>query len=188
MNQIGYFVSDRYQDEGNACVYIFIPNETRQVYGDDVDDDELRDLARLTSIRDTWVNASTDGDAIGAVPAAVVAAQQRVADLRANANPSTPVVQPDFHFVIDDQRTYTRLEDFRVPLARQKMQQWMALSKSEATDAVMLQRLRDSYATADAAQRQQLATTIRRLESTYYPMLEQLKQLAKEIRNAEIGQ
>lgn len=188
LNQIGYFVSDRYQDEGNACVYIFIPNETRQVYGDDVNDDELRDLARLTSIRDTWVNASTDGDAIGAVPAAVVAAQQRVADLRANANPSTPVVQPDFHFVIDDQRTYTRLEDFRVPLARQKMQQWMALSKSEATDAVMLLRLRDSYATADAAQRQQLATTIRRLESTYYPMLEQLKQLAKEIRNAEIGQ
>ena len=187
LNQLGWFVSDRYQPEGKVCVYVFIPNETREVYGDDVDDDELRDLARLTSLRDTWVNAATDDDAIGAVPAAVVQAQQRFADIRMGKSQKTEVVEHEFDFVIDNQRTYTSLADFRSPVARDKMQQWIALSKTERTDATMLQRLRDNYATANAAQRQQLAPTIQRLEQTYYPLLEQLKTLAKEIRNAEIA-
>ena len=186
LNQLGWFVSDRYQPDGKVCVYVFIPNETREVYGDDVDDDELRDLARLTSLRDTWVNAATDDDAIGAVPAAVVQAQQRFADIRMGKSQKTEVVEHEFDFVIDDKRTYTSLADFRSPVAREKMQQWIALSKTERTDATMLQRLRDNYATANAAQRQQLAPSIQRLEQSYYPLLEQLKTLAKEIRNAEI--
>lgn len=178
-NQIGYFVSDRYQDEGLVCIYIFIPNETRQVYGDDVDDEQLRSLARLTSIRDTWIN--TTDYAAGIVPAVVAAARQRLA----SPQPATPTPQASFHFVIDNQRTYTALEQFQSPVARQKMQQWIELTKTERTDAIMLQRLRDSYA-ADPAQRQQLTPAIQRIEKTYYPLLQQIEQLAKEIRNAEI--
>lgn len=187
LNQLGWFVSDRNQPEGQVCVYVFIPNETREVYGDDVDDEELRDLARLTSLRDTWVNATTDDDAIGAVPASVLQAQQRLADIRSGKTSESKAVEHEFDFVIDDQRTYTRLDDFRSPVARQKMQQWLALSKTEHTDATMLQRLRDNYATADAFSRQQLAPAILRLEQTYYLLLEQLNRLAKDIRNAEIA-
>ena len=186
-NQLGWFVTDRYQPEGKVCIYVFIPNETRQVYGDDVDEDELRHLARLTSIQDTWTNAAASGDAVGAVPAAVVQAQQRLADLRSGKTAEAKSAEREFVFVIDDHRTYTRLAEFRSPVARQKMQQWIELNKAEHTDATMLQRLRDNYAAADANGRQQLATAIRRLEQAYYPLLEQLKQLAKEIRNAEIG-
>ena len=94
---------------------------------------------------------------------------------------------PDFIFPIDDLRTYTRLTDFRSPVAREKMKQWIQLDKNVTTDATMLQRLRDNYASAKAAERQQLATTIRQIEATYYPLLQEIQQLAKEIRNAEIN-
>jgi hypothetical protein len=67
------------------------------------------------------------------------------------------------------------------------MQQWLQLSKSTTTDATMLSRLRDNYATASAAERQQLANTIQQLEATHYPQLQQLQELGKEIRNDEIS-
>ena len=67
------------------------------------------------------------------------------------------------------------------------MMQWLQLSKNVKTDQLMLERLRDNYATAPAAQRPQLAQSIRKLESTHYPQLQQLKQLEKEIRNTEIS-
>lgn len=172
--QLGWFITDRRQTEGEVCVYTFIPNETRETYGDETSDEQLRDYARLVRIRDTW----KDNDEVNA-------ARQRLADLRAG-KAFGKAEPPDFTFVIDDNRTYTRLADFKSPAAREKMQQWLQLSKNVETDATMLQRLRDSYAT-QPAQRAQLATTIRQLEGTYYPNLQRLEQLAKEIRNAEIS-
>lgn len=182
--QLGWLVTDRRQPEDKVCIYIFIPNETREVYGDETSDEELRSLARLTCIRDTWKAAATDSKAQG-TPAQVKEARQRLADLRAG-KAFGQTAAPDFVFVIDDARTYTRLADFRSPAAKEKMQRYLQLSKAAETDATMLQRLRDNYATAQPAQRKQLAETILRLEATHYPQLQQLQQLAKEVRNAEI--
>ena len=159
------------------CVYTFIPNSTREVYGDDVTEDELRARARVSTIQDTW----------GLIENKELAeAQQRLTDLR-NAKIETKSAKPDFQFVIDNQRTYVRLDDFRSPTARNKMQQWLQLSKNSETDATMLQRLRDNYASASAAQRNQLRQTILQLETNQEAQRVQLQQLAKEIRNAEIS-
>ena len=114
------------------------------------------------------------------------AARQRLADLREGKR-ENKAVRPDFQFVIDDQRTYAHLDDFKSTTARAKMQQWMQLSKNCETDATMLQRLRDNYATASAAQRVQLRQTILQLESSNETHLQQLRQLEKEIRNSEIS-
>lgn len=172
--QLGWFITDRRQPKDTVCVYTFIPNDTRETYGDETSDEQLRDFARLCRIQDTWSDEAT-----------VAQARQRLADLRAG-KAFGKAKTPDFTFVIDDNRTYTRLSDFQSPVAREKMQQWLQLSKNVETDATMLQRLRDNYAT-QPAQRSQLATTIRQLESTHYPNLLRLEQLAKEIRNAEIS-
>ena len=174
--QLGWLVTDRRQPAGKVCVYTFIPNETRVVYGDETDDEELRDLARLTSIRDTWKTATSSR---------VKEAKQRLADLRAGKT-FGQTATPDFVFVVDDARTYTHLADFRSPVAKTKMQQYLQLAKTVDTDAVMLQRLRDNYATAQPAQKPQMAETIKRMEQTHYPQLQLLQQLAKEVRNAEI--
>lgn len=183
--QLGWFVSDRNQPADSVCIYIFIPNDTRQLYGDEISEEQLRERARLTSLRDTWACVIPEGAAEKTPEAYIKAARQRLANIRKGG--VTKDNAPDFVFPIDDARTYTHLSDFRSPRARQKMQQWLQLSKSTTTDATMLSRLRDNYATASAAERQQMANTIQQLEATHYPQLQQLQELGKEIRNDEIN-
>lgn len=173
--QLGWFVSDRRQPEGKVCVYTFIPNATRQSLAD-ADDKLLRRLAKLTSIRDTW--GATD-------KATLESARQRMLALRFN-NTTKQSSENTFAFVIDDARTYHSLSDFRSANARKLMQQWLQAEKNIDTDATMLERLRDNFSKATPAERRQMADTILRLEQTLYKQQETNKQLAKQIRNAEI--
>lgn len=176
MNQLGWFVSDRRQPKDKVCVYTFIYNDTRKVYGDETSEERLRALARIHSIRDSWAMADK-GE--------LQAAQQRLADVRAGKSGSK-VEKHEFNFVIDDNRTYIYLTDFQSPEARTKMQRWMELNKNNQTDAVMLDRLRENYISAKEDQRKQLAQTIQRLETIHYAQLRECEALAKEIRNIEI--
>ena len=173
--QLGWFISDRNQADGKVCVYTFIPNNTRQTY-QNLTDEALRERARIVSIKATWKEVGTDD---------LTAARQRL-DAQRKGTTATQAEKGEFHFVIDDNRTYTTLSQFKSPQARQKMEQWLQLSKNTQTDAVMLQRLRENYAATPQLQRAQLTEAISHLEATHYPQLEQLKLLAKEIRNAEI--
>lgn len=177
-NQLGWFITDRNQPADSVCIYTFIPNDTRQLYGDEITTPALRARARITCIRDTWNPDEKE---------TIAAARKRLTALRQGADAATTTVTPDFIFPIDDQRTYTSLTNFRSPVAREKMKQWIQLDKNITTDATMLQRLRDNYSTAKAAERQQLTTTIQQIEATHYPQLIEIRQLAKEIRNAEIN-
>ena len=176
LNHLGWFVSDRRQPQDKVCIYTFIPNDTRQLYGDETSDEKLRSLARITSIRSTWPSANDTK---------VKEALARLADLRTGKNEQKKN-EREFTFVIDDERTYTHLTDFRSTEAREMMQRYIALDKATQTDDTMIQRLRDNYATAKASEKQQIAKSIQRLESTHYTQLSELKQLAKEIRNTEI--
>ena len=92
-NALGWFASDRYQPEGKVCIYVFIPNSSKQVYNyEGMDPDKMISLAQLHSIKDTW----TDTDA-------VEAARERLRTA-ANAKPRT-TKKHDFQFVIDDHST-----------------------------------------------------------------------------------
>lgn len=173
-NQLGWFISDRNQPEGKACVYTFIPNSTRQTYSEDIDDVTLRGHARIASIRNTWTDETK-------------AAQEKLAQVR-NGQDQTKQMKPDFVFPINDERTYYSLDDFKSPEARKKMQAWLQLQKTFDTDDTMLQRLRDKYATAKTDERNDIATTIRRIEASHYIHYEELQQLAKDIRKAELTQ
>ncbi|MBQ7444168.1 MAG: hypothetical protein IJS59_09980 [Bacteroidaceae bacterium] len=172
LNQLGWFVTDRLQPQGKVCVYTFIPNDTRQLYPDDTEQTTLRDRARITAIRDTW-----DGNTQEAI--------KRLQELRSGKTDAAHT-KPDFVFPIDDKQTYTSIDDFKSATARKNMQTWLQLNETTDTDATMLERLREKYATAKADERQAVAAAIRRIEASHYLHIEELKQLAKDIRNAEI--
>ena len=56
-NQLGYFVTDRRQPEGKVCIYVFIPKETRRTYQPEAySNEQLRRLAAISSIADTWTS------------------------------------------------------------------------------------------------------------------------------------
>lgn len=172
LNQLGWFISDRRQPKDKVCVYTFIPNETREVYGDEVTEKQLQQLARITSIRATW-NEETE------------AALTRLQAVRNGK--TVQVVKTDFVFPIDNRRIYYRMSDFRSPIASFKMPQWLRLSKALSTDNILLERLREKYASASDKERKQIAPTIQRMEASVLAQEQAVNQLAKEIRNAEIS-
>ena len=54
VNNLGWFVTDRNMKGDKVCIYIFIPNETRQVYSpEETEYKKLRSLARINSVRET---------------------------------------------------------------------------------------------------------------------------------------
>lgn len=57
--QLGYFVTDRRQPEGMVCIYVFIPSTSRRVYQSEAyTKEQLRSLAAINSIADTWDDGS----------------------------------------------------------------------------------------------------------------------------------
>lgn len=175
--QLGWFVTDRRQEEGNVCIYIFIPNETREIFDDSFSEQDLRKYAKINSIKDTWKFIDSK---------ALAEARQRLENLKTDKN-NGKVKRGDFTFPIDNDRTYFALSDFKSAEARNKMQEWLNLSKTNATDATMLSRLRDNYSAASSTQKEQLKQTILDLEKNVELQERKLNDLAKEIRNTEIA-
>ena len=63
--QLGYFVTDRRQPEGKVCIYVFIPNDTRRTYDSAAyTDEQLRRLADIWCIADTWTNGEDRAEAL----------------------------------------------------------------------------------------------------------------------------
>ena len=54
-NNIGWFATDRNQSEGKVCIYMFVPSDSRQLYSpDEYSEEQIRSLANLNRIADTW--------------------------------------------------------------------------------------------------------------------------------------
>ena len=139
-NDLGWFASDRYQPEGKVCIYVFIPNSSKQVYNyEGMDPDKMISLAQLHSIKDTW----TDTDA-------VKGARERLRTA-ANAKPQT-TKKHDFQFIIDDHSTYYQLDDFRSPQAKASYGKYNQLEQSYKQLQEKLEDMRSEYSRADTSQ------------------------------------
>ena len=63
--QLGYFVTDRRQPAGKVCIYVFIPTESRKAYVSEAySDTQLRALAAINRIADTWGNGKARKEAL----------------------------------------------------------------------------------------------------------------------------
>lgn len=173
-NNLGWFASDRYQPEGKVCIYVFIPNASKQVYNyEGMDHEQLVRLARLLSIRDTWTD-----------PEAVKAAQERLA--HAGTRPKTGKKGNDFDFIINDRYTYHRLSDFRSEEAKARYKQYDQLENDYRHLCEKLESLRQQYAQADKGGREQLSVSILDLEKRVRQLSAQVEQSARQVRNTEI--
>ena len=64
-NQLGYFVTDRRQPRGKVCIYIFIPETTRRTYRVEAySEGQLRSLAAIARIKDTWGKGQERAEAL----------------------------------------------------------------------------------------------------------------------------
>ena len=171
-NNIGWLVTDRRQADGQVCVYSFVPQTTRQTYGD-VGDDELRSLAALHSIRRTWTDATARAEATATLDR-----------LRSTADTKT-ARQDDIAFVINDHLTYHSVGDFSTAALRERFEQLQQTRRQLAAREAELQLLRDRYATASAGDRLYMKGGILAAEDEVYTLQQTICQEEKEIRNAE---
>lgn len=168
---LGWFVSDRNQPEGKACVYLFIPDEQRsRIEGSDMNDKRSRAL--ITSIADTW-KPLTDYAALIRLAYTDIPSEKEKA-------------HKDFEFIVNNNLVYYTWADFKSSEARTFYEQFAGLNEQIKDVNKKLKELRLAYAQGNRARKEQLKPEILQAEEQLYTLLQQPHSLEKSARNAEI--
>ena len=172
-SNLGWFATDRKQPDDKVCIYVFIPSQTRQTYSSSgLQPDQIASFARIDRIADTWTDSIARDKAL-----------RRLHDV-ALRKTGLQVV-PDFHFVINDEVTYTRLADFKAPANSRLYEQLTALQSRYNRLRSALARARDYYVTANQDERNELRPEILSSEQKQHELFNKIHQLEKNIRNTE---
>ncbi|WP_321518640.1 tetratricopeptide repeat protein [uncultured Bacteroides sp.] len=168
-NNLGWFASDRYQPKDKVCIYIFIPNESKQIYDyDSTESNKLISLARITSLKDSWNGRTAD----------VKAAKERLETARNHVSKEKEKVE--FEFVINDQITYTKPEDFTSPKAVELVRKWQQTLSDYNVQAKKLEKQRELFSTSGKDKQNSLAPGILDLEK-------RVEQIGKEVKAQEVS-
>ena len=172
-NNIGWFVTDRRQPEGKVCIYTFIPNKTRRNYDlSEYDEAQVKRFAAIESISDTWTDNQKREDAL-----------QRLSQMREHLKQTNS--DDNIRFVINDNVTYRQVSQFKSSSAKKLFLSLIQTQERFAADNERLESLRDQYAGGSEVTRARLTPTILNLEKTLEQTEQDIKDMEKQIRNAE---
>ena len=172
-HQLAYFASARRQPKDTLCVYTFVPFETRTVLTPEAyTPEQLRSMARINRIADTWGNGTERKKAL------------RRRQL-AQPKPLQQKAEDEFVFIVNDQRTYTRMADFRLRDNRDRMSELLSMQKQLEVLETALTKARNYYATASARERKELTGEILNSERQKEQLQRDIQMIEKLIRNTE---
>ena len=175
LDSLGWFVTDRRQEEGMVCIYTFVPPSSHDTYSIEDDDVELvRDRAAITSISDTWNGNYKE----------LNSAKERLSNLIKRQ--SVTVKKSDFTFVINDDVVYTNADDFKAPGNRQNIQQLQNLKKTLEKEEKELDEARVKYHSTSEFRRDSQKNIILAAEKDVAQLRSEIADLTKQIRNEEI--
>lgn len=174
-NNLGWFASDRYQPEGKVCVYVFIPNESKTTYDyDTVEPGKMISLARLDNIALTQTDRNE-----------VARAKQRLAKVT-YAKAGEKNKKTEFTFIVNDNRTYTSLNDFRKPEAKKMFQEMRKMQSDLETLKNELDKLREKYSKSNKAVRESMTPGILDKEKRVNGLRTEIGKMETKIRNMEL--
>ena len=174
-NNLGWFASDRYQPEGKVCVYVFIPNESKTTYDyDTVEPGKMISLARLDNIALTQTDRNE-----------VARAKQRLAKVT-YAKTGKKNKKTEFTFIVNDNRTYTSLNDFRKPEAKKMFQEMRKMQSDLETLENELDKLREEYSKSNKAVRESMTPGILDKEKRVNGLRTEIGKMGTKIRNMEL--
>lgn len=172
-NNLGWFASDRFQPEGKVCIYVFIPNHSKQTYNyEAMEQKQIIRLAQIHSLKETWKDKQAVSEALQRLEAAIShkPKERRVVD---------------FEFVIDDNTTYYLMNDFKSAKAKQLFQRYQQMEKDYQQQEEKLKSLRQQYSTSNKQGKDRMAPAILDLEKRVLQMSGELDALEVNVRNAE---
>ena len=170
---LGWFVSDRNQEEGKVCIYVFVPSEKRITYNlDDYTPEEIDGLARISSIADTWYDEEQYSLAI-----------HRLEGVRKFQQTKENIT--NISFVINDDITYHQVSEFKQPDNLLRFQQLSTLRYRLDMLQKMLDKTRNVYAVASTEARKEMVDDILTAEQEVLMLHQETHKLEKTIRNTE---
>ena len=175
VNRLGWFASDRYQPEGKVCVYVFVPNESKEVYDYEASDPE--DIIALASLKEIKKTQTSESVMRGA--------KQRLAQV--TYADTSKKNKGDFRFVVDDNKVYHRLSDFVSEEARELFRSYLQKTKDLAELQSALKNLRTAYHESNQAGKDQLAPGIVDKERRVKELQDETVALERSVRNTELG-
>ena len=180
---IGYFVSDRRQPEGKACLYIFIPQSSRKTYDPIVyTPAEIRGFADISSIADTWGNGEERNAALARYHAISI---NNMKATNTDAQPDDNTVA-SLELVINDALTYSSARDFRSREAAVLYKQLIEARQQLCLLNEQLEKSRSFYPQAAGAEKKTLQREMLQAEAEVTKLYSRIGTLEKEARNAEI--
>lgn len=175
LDELGWLVTDRNQEEGMVCIYTFVPTKKRvNIDTDELEDGEIESRASIGRIKDTW------GD-----DAAYQAAVGRLQSLR-ERNSASAAKRQEEAFVVTDGIAYTSAQQFRSDEARRMFKNLQDRKAKLEKELEQLEAYRMQYHNGNSARRRDLQTAILQREQLTEELRLAIKQLEKLIRNAEI--
>ncbi|MDP4271447.1 MAG: hypothetical protein Q8909_15210 [Bacteroidota bacterium] len=150
-NNIGWFASDRYQPEGKVVIYLFIPNESKQVYENETPDRLIR-LAQLRSIKETWKKGANYQALLDKIKNT-----DRSEESQTNSKGA-------FRLVINDNQVYHSWNDFKNEEAKAAFKEAIQTGNKLQTIKNQLHKLREEYLAPDQTHREEVSNAILTLE------------------------
>ena len=174
LNNVGWFASDRFQPDDKVCIYVFIPNDSKEVYDyENTDPTLIRQVALLLPINATQSNKEK-----------IEAAQKQLAAFMAGNK--MKAMKKEFEFVIDDSRTYYSIGDFKSKEAANLYQQLVQKQKDYESLCKQLERERENYIKGTDDKKVSKAPAILDLEKRTEQMMNEIEKSTVNIRNKEI--
>ncbi|NPD93114.1 YncE family protein [Xylanibacter muris] len=171
---IGWFATDRGQDENKVCIYTFIPSETRQTYSiEEYSSEQIERFSKLTSISETWGKGGERKQAL----ARIKEIPNRLKKMNA--------AKVGFTFIINDKITYKDLADFKT---EEGMRMFIELQRKQEQHKKLsdaLSKARKYYMKAGNSERTALKADILKSEQLCELIESEILKTEKNIRNAE---
>jgi len=170
-HQIGYFASDRFQPENKVIVYTFIPNE-ELVFLETENEIKRINRAQITAISDTWKGNIDYFSLLNRYQQTILSEQK--------------TLQPDFEFIIDDNRSYRSLLNFKQAAALQAFRKYQDITNDIHLINSDLDKLQQKYSISKIKEKKELADLILQNEEKLQTLYRQQALFLKNARNFEI--
>lgn len=171
-DRIGWFATDRGQEDGKVCIYTFVPSDVRQTYDPETySKEQITNFARITDITETWVSPDIDQ------------ALERLEKAKARQKKNTD--NEEFTFVINDDVDYHKLSDFKAKGNVQRYLQLVKLRSQQTALQQAIERVREYYNGATADEKREMAPEIIATEQQQHQIHIEIHNLEKIIRNEE---
>lgn len=172
-NDIGWFASDRYQPKGKVVVYLFIPNDEKQIVTN-VTPQRAIQLATLQSIKLTWQKKANYAPIL-----------QKVHQIKIDSI-SSGSEMAQMYFVINDATVYRSISQFKSADARETYLKLQNNTFELENDIDRINLLRKEYGGATKERKAELSKIILPLETKIETSKTKIAELSNKIRQLEL--